>query len=209
VIVAERRGYGRRARLAPPASVEEHVEDVFAELDARGIERAVLAGMSGGATVALAAALQRPERVVRAVAHEPAVGSVSPELLEVIRAGLASGGRGLIRALAGERTWSTLPPALVTSLDASAALIEADASAFVHFEPAIPPAAERPRVPLVCTIGERSSEVRFDVARRLAERTGAPVHVVLGCGHLPQFDAPEAFADLILHYRVVPERSRS
>jgi pimeloyl-ACP methyl ester carboxylesterase len=52
----------------------------------------------------------------------------------------------------------------------------------------------------VCSVGERSSELRFTVARRLAARTGAPLAVVPGCGHLPQLDAPEAFARLILQH---------
>jgi len=187
----------------PPArSVAEHVEDVISVLDGAGAARAVVAGMSGGATVALALALSRPERVVIAVAHEPAVGSLSPELQALVRGALIQGGgTQLLRVLAGADTWGKLPAAIVSALDARPGLVEADAGAFLSFEPLLSARAATP--PLVCSVGERSGALRFTVARRLAARTGAPVAVVAGCGHLPQFDAPAAFAKLILDQALV------
>ena len=197
VLVISRRGYGARAAQAPARTVAEHVADLFGELDGRGIERVVLAGMSGGATVALAAAIERPGRVIVAIAHEPAVGSVSPELLRLIRGALATGGgRQLARFLAGERTWRSLDPDTLAALTRSQQLIEADALAFAAYEPALPPPAAR--LPLVCSLGERSGATRRQVAERLSRRTGAPIELVPDCGHLPQLEAPEAFAELIL-----------
>jgi len=197
VISVARRGYGERAGFPPAATVAEHVEDVLSALDEAGTERAVVAGMSGGATVALALALSRPERVLVAVAHEPAVGSLSPRLRALVRGALAHGGGSeLVRVLAGTETWGRLPDAVVTALDASPGLVEADARAFLAFEPDLPPA---PAVcPLVCSVGERSSALRFEIAELLAARTGARMVVVPGCGHLPQLDAPAAFARLII-----------
>jgi len=78
VIMVERRGYGARAGLPPPERVEDHVDDLVAALGAAGIERAVIAGCSGGATIALAAALTAPDRVVAAIAHEPPSGASGP-----------------------------------------------------------------------------------------------------------------------------------
>jgi pimeloyl-ACP methyl ester carboxylesterase len=80
-------------------------------------------------------------------------------------------------------------------------MVEADAAAFLAFEPQFARGPSRP--PLVCSVGERSSALRFTVAERLAARTGAPVALVPGCGHLPQFDAPEAFAELILDQALI------
>lgn len=199
VIVQARRGYGERGHLAPGATVAQHVEDVIDALDGHGAARGVLVGVSGGATVALAAALSFSERVAVAVAHEPAAGSCSPELRALVRQTLEEGGgRGLVRVLAGARTWETLSPETVSKLDRAGALIEADARAFLEFEPAMPPPGVR--VPLVCSVGERSGPLRLTIARRLAARTGAPVAVIPGCGHLAQLDAPDAFARLILEY---------
>jgi pimeloyl-ACP methyl ester carboxylesterase len=197
-IVMTRRGYGSRHHLAPGASVREHVDDLLDELDGRGIQRAVFAGMSGGATIALAMTLTHPERVSAAVAHEPAVGSFSPELAQLIATALSAGGQRLVRTLAGEQTWDALPAELVTTIEENQTLIERDARAFVEFEPRLPPTGAA--APLVCTVGERSSSVRRDVATRLSASTGGPMKVIRGCGHLPQFDAPEAFADVILEH---------
>jgi pimeloyl-ACP methyl ester carboxylesterase len=202
-----RRGYRERAHVAPAASVAEHVDDVVSVLDGAGIGRAIVAGMSGGATVALALALSHPERVVTAIAHEPAVGSLAPELRALVSGALRRGGGGeLLRVLAGEETWAALPGAAVSALEASSRLVEADAAAFMVFEPHLAcgaPGSSTAGPPLVCSVGERSSPLRFAVAERLAARTGAPVAVVPGCGHLPQFDAPGAFAELILDQALI------
>lgn len=197
-IVMTRRGYASRHRLRPAATVREHVDDLLDTLDRRGIERAVVAGMSGGATIALAVTLTHPDRVSVAVVHEPAVGSFSPELGRLIATALSGGGRSLVRTLAGEQTWDALPAEVVTALEENERLIERDARAFVEFEPRLAPTGAS--APLVCSVGERSSSVRRDVAKRLSESTGGLVRVLAGCGHLPQFDAPEAFADLILEH---------
>ena len=219
VEIPARRGYAERAHVAPAPSVADHVEDLLGALDGAGIGRAIVAGMSGGATVALALALSHPERVVVAVAHEPAVGSMAPELRALVGGALRRGGGGeLLRVLAGEETWAALPAATVAALDASSGLVEADAAAFMVFEPHLAYAAPHlacaaphlasgapgasaagpPLPPLVCSVGERSSPMRFAVAERLSAQTGAPLAVVPGCGHLPQLDAPGAFAELIL-----------
>lgn len=206
-IVMTRRGYASRHQLTPAVSVDEHVRDLVAELDRLEVERAVLAGMSGGATIVLAATLTHPERVTVAVAHEPAVGSVSPELRRLVADALAHGGGSLARVLAGERTWQALPAPLITALDESAPLIEQDARAFLAFEPLLPPPGTG--VALVCSVGDRSHPLRREVAARLSARTGAPVVLIADCGHLPQFDAPAAFAQLILDHARTGENQRS
>jgi pimeloyl-ACP methyl ester carboxylesterase len=203
VLVVSRRGYGERAAVAAAATVSDHVSDLVAVLDKAGIDRAVLAGVSGGATVALEAALSRPDRVLTAVAHEPAVGSLAPALRALIMGALEhGGGSGLARFLAGERTWARLAPDATAWVEGNVPLIEADAAAFAAYEPRLPtePSENRfPRVPLVCSIGEHSAPARVAVAERLSARTGAPIVVVAGSAHLAQFDAPIALAEVILN----------
>jgi pimeloyl-ACP methyl ester carboxylesterase len=191
VLVVERRGYGSRAALAPAARVEDHVADLCVQLDGAGVRRAVVAGCSGGATVALAAALLAPERIVAAVAHEPAVGSLAPELVEVVRTAVARG--ELPRVLAGPQTWQGLAAAQVAGLRARAALVAADARAFMTWEPPLDATSS----PIVCTVGARSDPLRHEIAATLRDRTGARVVVLPDCGHLAQLDAPAAFARVI------------
>lgn len=209
VLVLERRGYGRRAAEVPAARVDEHVGDLCALLDGEGLQRAVVAGTSGGATVALAAALLAPGRVACAVVHEPAVGTLSPELRMLVRGALREGGGlGLQQALAGPLTWSALPPSERAAAVARAELVERDAPAFLAWEP--PLACAPAAAPVVCTVGERSAPVRHDIARRLSTLLRAPVDVLPGCGHLAQLDAPDAFAAAILRAAAtttVPPRS--
>jgi 3-oxoadipate enol-lactonase len=206
VLVHSRRGYGWRAGEAPAASVALHVDDLLEALDGLSVERAVLVGVSGGATVVMAAALARPDRVACAVAHEPAVGSVAPELRLQILTALEGGADELMRFLAGEATWARLPIVVREWLAANTRLIESDAGAFARYEPHFHDGEVE--IPLICSLGERSSDARFLVAERLSARTGAPVLVVPGCGHLPQFDAPRAFAELIVSRVLLTETRR-
>jgi pimeloyl-ACP methyl ester carboxylesterase len=195
VIVVERRGYGSRSQLAPPEHVEDHVSDLLEVLDAAGIERAVAAGCSGGATIALAAALTAPERVIAAVSHEPAVGSLGPRLLALIEQSLRAGGMTLMRALAGPHTWSRLDAVQLAELEACAPIVAADARAYLAWEPPLELAGEA--APVVCSVGRRSGELRHAIAAVVEQRLGARIAVVEDCGHLVQLDAPLAFAALV------------
>lgn len=210
VLVLERRGYGARTDEPPAATVDEHVADLGSLLGREGVRRAVVAGTSGGATVALAAALLAPELVSCAVVHEPAVGTLSPELRMLVRAALREGGGlALQQALAGPVTWEALAPRERSAAVERAALVERDAPAFLAWEP---PLARTPvAAPVVCTVGDRSAPVRHDIARRLGGLLGAPIDRLEGCGHLAQLDAPRPFADAILRAAAttIPARSHA
>jgi pimeloyl-ACP methyl ester carboxylesterase len=195
VIVVERRGYGTRAALPPPGHVEDHVGDLVAALDAAGIDRAIVAGSSGGATIALAAALTAPDRVVAAVAHEPAIGSLGPQLMALIATSVQIGGTALVQALAGPDTWSRLTDDERAELAACAGILADDARAYLAWEPPLDRVGEA--APIVCTVGRRSSPMRHAIAAAVQERMGAQLVVVEDCAHLVQLDAPAAFAAII------------
>jgi pimeloyl-ACP methyl ester carboxylesterase/predicted glycosyltransferase len=75
VVVVEGRGNGRADRPAGSAAytLDEHVADLAAVLDATGTDRAVAVGLSGGARRALALAGAHPDRVAGVVAIAPAM----------------------------------------------------------------------------------------------------------------------------------------
>jgi pimeloyl-ACP methyl ester carboxylesterase len=195
VITVERRGYGTRAALPPPGRVEDHVGDLVAALDAAGIDRAVVAGSSGGATIALAAALTAPDRVVAAVAHEPAIGRLGPQLMALIATSVQLGGLALVQTLAGPGTWSRLTELERAEAMSYTDIVADDARAYLAWEPPLDRVGEA--APIVCTVGRRSSPMRHAIAAVVQERMGAQVVVVEDCAHLVQLDAPAAFAAII------------
>ncbi|NKZ05931.1 alpha/beta fold hydrolase [Actinomadura latina] len=73
VLAPDLRGHGRSPH-EPPWTVERHVADVLALLDAEGIERADLVGHSYGGMIALHLARTAPRRVRRLLLLDPATG---------------------------------------------------------------------------------------------------------------------------------------
>jgi pimeloyl-ACP methyl ester carboxylesterase len=116
-ILLDHRGHGQSDC---PANLEDHrlteyVADLFATLDAVGVERAVLIGYSGGARVALAAAIADPERCLALVG----IGSVpapihegSPDLAGTVR---SIGMRKLMEEFGAGETEAP-PPWLIDNL---------------------------------------------------------------------------------------------
>ena len=181
-------------------------------------------GVSGGATLGVIAATRRPAGIAVAVLHEPLVGSAAPELHAMIRRGAdrlataphdgqddvdgqfdadgpfdADGLRDraleYMTGLVGPDGWRMLGPEGRAAVEARSALIACEVPRFARFEPrSVPPDGA---VRVVITVGERSPAVRHDAARRAAELLHGSVHVIPGVGHLPQVEAPTAFAELI------------
>ncbi|WP_346048854.1 alpha/beta fold hydrolase [Actinomadura chokoriensis] len=73
VLAPDLRGHGRSPH-EPPWTVERHVADVLALLDAEGVERADLVGHSYGGMIALHLARTAPRRVRRLLLLDPATG---------------------------------------------------------------------------------------------------------------------------------------
>lgn len=95
-----------------------HADDLLALLDARGIERATLVGLSLGGGVALNFALSHPERLARLVLVSPAmVGWEWSDAWKALWRGVASAARSGHMELARER-WAAHP--MFAKLDAAA-----------------------------------------------------------------------------------------
>jgi pimeloyl-ACP methyl ester carboxylesterase len=143
-----------------------------------------LVGMSGGATLGLAlAATSTP--LAGAILHEPAIGSLAPELLAPVAAAFrASGVTGLGQTLYGESWTAQL------SGDVDDATAAAELEMFRGFEPA--PVTGR----VVVTYGEGSPEVRRAAAEAL-RAYGCEIMPVPGAAHFAAHDHPQAFADLV------------
>lgn len=82
------RGQGQSEHPASPYSMELHADDLAALLEAMGIERAHLGGISYGGEVAQAFAIKYPDRV-RSLILADTVSEVGPELRMVVESWLA------------------------------------------------------------------------------------------------------------------------
>jgi pimeloyl-ACP methyl ester carboxylesterase len=96
-VAVDRPGYG--SNPLPAAGFAANAHDVFAQMDSRGIQRAVLVGHSYGGGVALAAASLAPHRVEAVVL----LASVGPGCVNAWDRLLAAPGAGPLCALAAWR----------------------------------------------------------------------------------------------------------
>jgi o-succinylbenzoate---CoA ligase len=120
----DRRGSGT-GRLGHPAPIDVavHVADLAAYLDARGIDAAVVVGISFGGVLALELAARRPGRALAVVAWEPpygpladaptrvALGAVADGVVRAHRdGGPAAAAESFLRGVAGDAAWERLSP---------------------------------------------------------------------------------------------------
>lgn len=167
VLTFDNRGAGRSDKPAAPYSIEQMAEDTVQLVDAVGIERAALVGISMGGSIALALALARPERVsalllVSASARKPGELHVSPSFRLL---GLAS---HVLPALRGRhpqpREAFERQLAAARSYDCSARLGE------IH-------------APTLVAHGRRDRTVPLDLARELSEGIAGSRLAVFRGGH--------------------------
>ena len=203
-----RPGYGEGAVVGDrPVGLDCEVDMIIEALQERKEQPVVWVGVSGGATLGVIAAGRRPASIGCAMLHEPLVGSTAAAVHDAVQQAarqLATGpddpGRREIRAaefvaaLVGPAGWDALGPdgrALVTQ---RASLIADEVPTFAAFE-----ADEVPdeTVRVVITVGERSPVARHEAAARAADLLHGHVVVMPGVGHLPQVEAPGAFAEII------------
>ncbi|CAN5299581.1 hypothetical protein BH09ACT10_BH09ACT10_13950 [soil metagenome] len=165
--------------------------DLAAEVEwlAPYAEGAWVVGVSGGATLGLALAASSVA-MAGAVLHEPAVGSLLPELLAPMRAAFAAEGTdGFARALYGP-TWT---PAMAGGFGDDVTAREL--AMFGAFEPA----AVRPgQGRVVVTVSADSPPIRHQSVAAL-NTWGYETTTVANGGHFVQQDSPAAFADVIRH----------
>jgi len=206
--IIERRGRGESGD-APEWSAEREVEDMVAVLEAVG-EPAFVFAHSSGAVLALAAALQAPERVRRLVLYEPPCivkGGVrgngyDDDLPRRIRELVVSGDRA-----AAIETFFREAPALPEAdierqkagtlwqgLEPLAHTAEYDAALTLTYNETTL-AARDFAVPTLFLYGEMSPEWVIEGVHTLAKGLGqAPTVMLPKQGHVAMFTAPELLA---------------
>lgn len=162
--------------------------DLESELDALEplTKGALVVGQSGGATLALALSTDRPG-LAGALCHEPAVGSLVPELLTPVAAAMAERGvPGFGAALYGD--------SFTLDMVGDPEAVPRELAMFRAFEPE---PASKGSAPTLITVGELSPPVRHRAASALQDRLGYRVAVLPGARHFAAWDSPASFARLI------------
>jgi pimeloyl-ACP methyl ester carboxylesterase len=148
---------------------------------------AIVAGVSGGATLGLALAAAGVP-MTAAVLHEPAAGSLLPGLLDEVRAAYQAGGTEAFGVALYGSAWTP------REAPADPGAVPRDLAMFRAFEPAAPGPAPGP---VVITVGGASPPVRHESVRRLGERFGLPVQALPGARHAVHLEHPGLFAAAI------------
>ena len=206
--VVRRRGYDGRP---PTAELGRHLDDLCGLLDGRPPRSTVVAGVSGGATLALGLALRGHPALAAVVAHESLLGPAAPAQHERITGSMArlaaepgpDGVEGFLRRLVTDATWESLPSAARARAVAAGDAVRTEAPGFGAF--AVAPAdLRRLAVPLTWTVGRHSPAWRHEAAAlassagMAASEAGAGVVVTtLDAVHTPQIEDPEGFARVI------------
>jgi pimeloyl-ACP methyl ester carboxylesterase len=217
VVAYDRRGFGATSYAA---EAHDQVVDLRAVLDALGLRRVVLVGNSRGGQIALDFAIVHPERVAALVLIAPAVSGApqvqSSELrrdevtfwatLEAAEAAdnLDALNEGEIRlwldGLTGpeDRIGAELR-ALALEMNGIALSAESPGH-----EPNVVDAWNRlreVRCPVLVVVGDLDTSYMQKRCRALVELIpGAELEVMDGTAHLPAFEAPRAFADLLVRF---------
>ena len=201
VIRYDLRGHGESA---PPAVPYATHEDLRSVLDALGVERATLIGLSAGAEIATDFALVHPERVRRLVLASPGLGGYVPSTpMTWAQPVFEAAGAGDAERAA--RLW-TATPLMTLHSDRSAAKAVSDlVMSNVRLwsfktnpvQPLDPPAIKRladVKCPVLVIVGEQDLPHIKDVARLLVEGIpGARQVSIPAAGHLVNLDASAAF----------------
>lgn len=200
-----------------PYSKEAAITQLFAVMDTLGLERAVLVGNSSGGTLALEAALARPERVAALILVAPWVYATRPTL------------PGWLASLPQMRRLSLLIARKLgedgTLLDLSyrdPSRIDADRRAQfnIHTQVAgwdlawgellalslsapvtVSAHLAEVEIPVLIVSGDTDRLVPVEDSRRVAATLpSATFELVPSCGHVPQEECPETFARVVVDW---------
>lgn len=211
VIRYDARGFGESSR--PPDGEFARWHDLFAVMDAAGVEKADLVGVSQGAETALDATLSAPERVDRLVMCGAGMRGwpFREELNARWKLEVDAWERGDLDGCAEESmvTWFDGPQRLAIEVDPAvrrrawemqrlAIDLENDDAKAAAPEPLSSERLGEVQAPTLVAVGELDQPDMIAIAERLAEGIPGARHVVLaGVAHLPPMERPAEFAQLV------------
>jgi 3-oxoadipate enol-lactonase len=185
-----------------PVPTMSPVDDLISLLDATGVRRANLVGLSAGSTIALDAALQAPDRIDRIVVAAPTISgyrpSELPPFLPALTAALRSHDYDRANQVLLDSPLLAVPPEARPLVET---MVRQNSRLWT-----VPPDRMKPpsrtaidhlediRAPLLVLVGERDIAASREQGDLLAKRVGnARLVVVPGGGHLLNLTSPDAF----------------
>ncbi len=208
VVRYDLRGHGRSETGPEECTIEDHVDDLLALLDALRLPRVTLVGNSVGGLIALAAALRAPGRVRRLVLSATAARIGTPEgwserITAIRERGLAPMADAILSRwfqpdfssrhpgpYSGFRG-NLLRMSVAGYLATCAALRDADYR----------PAAPALRAPTLVLTGESDPVCPSAAGRELAAQIpGARWQSIAGAAHQPPVEQPAAFNAALLRF---------
>ncbi len=210
VVRPDFRGHGASSATPPPYSLDVLRDDVLAVMDDLGIGRASVMGVSLGAIIAMALALDAPERVERIVVAD--CRADAPDAYRAMWdssiATIEAHGLGPVIDSSVER-WFSAPfraarPELVDEVRARALGTATDG--FIGCARAVQGLGYLPRLgeigaPTLFVVGSEDPAAPVAVMADMAGRVpGAELVVLEGAGHLTPLEAGAAFTDAVLPF---------
>lgn len=197
----DRRGYGRSRDIGFAATLDDHVDDLLAVLDATP---SIVIGHSLGGVIAIAAAQRAPELVRAVGAFEAPLWTNDATSTEAERERADADARAdpelaaerFMRRMIGDDAWAALPESTRATRRAEGPALVSDLAAVRATGPHLLDAPLE--APVVAGCGTASSSRHRESARLLHDRVpGSELVVIDGAGHDAHRTHPEAFAGFV------------
>ncbi len=202
------RGHGLSDLGTPPKLIADHVADLAGVMDAFGVGKAALCGVSVGGVIALGMAEAHPARVERLALCNTGSKIGTPETWNPRIAAVEKGGVAAVAEGVLERWF----PAAMRQADAPEValarnmLTRTPAAGYVATcialrDSDLTEAARGVNVPTLCVAGELDGSTPPAMLRSLAALVpGATYHEIAGAGHLPCLQTPENLAERLIAF---------
>ncbi len=198
VVDYDRRGYGESFPGSPPASLEQHVDDL---LEVMGESPATVVAHSFGCVVVVSAAISHPDRFQSLGLWEPQVPWMEfwPR---PVRRGLEAMAAApdtdalaerVYASMVGEEAWQRLPEELKVRRRAEGVAFQSDVVSGLTE----PFRWDDLKVRSLFGVGLQTWPFAQEAATTLAESLGADVFTIAGAGHTAHVSHPAEFAEFV------------
>jgi pimeloyl-ACP methyl ester carboxylesterase len=204
VIAPDLRGFGE-STVAPPYSMDQYADDVARLLDALGIDRAVMGGVSMGGYITFALWRRHRDRLrglilidTRAGADSEEARAKRQEMIEAVRVrGSAAAAEAMIDAMIGKTTRER-QPGLTDFMRAMMAAAPADgvigALGALASRPDSGPTLATIDVPTLIVVGQEDALTPPRESDAMcAAIVGSRLEILPGAGHVSNVEQPAAF----------------